>query len=62
MRTSAGKLAVVIPAVRRGAVSADEAVSDAMVLSRSDLRAKYQGGDEPADFETCEACGSRLKR
>jgi hypothetical protein len=59
-RTTPGKLAVVIPAVKRRSVDVAEAISDAQILSRSDLRAKYQGG-EPADYTTCEACGNRTK-
>lgn len=37
------KLTVVLPAVRSGEVTLEEALSDCESLSRSDLRAKYQG-------------------
>ena len=57
--TTPGKLAVVIPAVKRKEIDVDEALGDAIVLSRSDLRAKYQGGGEPSEYVTCEACGHR---
>ena len=38
-----GKLMEVLPAVRRGLVSADEAISDAQSLSSGDLRIRYRG-------------------
>lgn len=60
-QTTPSKLAVVIPAVRRRGVSAEEGLGDAIVLSRSDLRAKYQGGGEPAEYATCEVCGHRAR-
>lgn len=53
------KVQVVVPSVRRGDVTVDEALSDCEVLSRSDLREKYQSTS--ASYRTCPACGQRVK-
>ena len=53
------KVAVVLPAIRRG-IDVDQALADCEVLSRSDLRAEYQS-PEHAEYRICEACGSRIK-
>lgn len=53
------KVQVVLPAIRRGA-GAWDALSDCQVLSRADLRKKYQQTDD-ADYATCPQCGSRVK-
>lgn len=55
----ATKLAVVLPALRRGEVELDEALSDCESLSRSALREKY-GKAVPAErvpLVQCEDCG-----
>lgn len=59
-RLDVSKVAVVLPAVRRGDVETEQALSDCESLSRSDLRAAYQ---EPghASYRVCDACGSRVK-
>lgn len=69
------KIREVLPGVRRGEVTVEEALSDAEVLPREDLRAKYTGVQSPtpgrvdngtavntaseARFAICHACGSR---
>lgn len=69
------KIAVVLPALRAGAVSLEEALSDCETLSRSDLREKYgqqlpektggEGGSKtpPAGppLEECEQCGRMVQ-
>lgn len=68
------KIAVVLPALRAGAVSLEEALSDCETLSRSDLREKYgqqlpektggEGGSKtPAGppLEECEQCGRMVE-
>lgn len=69
------KIAVVLPALRAGAVSLEEALSDCETLSRSDLREKYgqqlpektggEGGSKtpPAGppLEECETCGRMVE-
>lgn len=58
------KVAEVLPAIRRGA-DVVEALADANVLSRSDLRAKYRGvepqPEEPVDLPVCPECGQLIK-
>lgn len=54
------KVAVILPAVRRGEVTADEALADCESLSRSDLREKYHK-DGSAGYRVCESCGQRVK-
>lgn len=60
----------VVPAVQRGLATPEEALSDAEVLSRADLREKYHNrkhidqvlnADEEPDFFICSACGSRVR-
>jgi hypothetical protein len=58
------KVAVVLPAVKAGRVGAEDALSDAQTLSRSDLQEKYSGDvNGPLDAETepewhaCPDCG-----
>lgn len=53
------KLAVVLPALRKGQVELDAALSDCEALSRSELREKY-GQAVPAEripLTECEDCG-----
>jgi hypothetical protein len=58
------KVAVVLPALKRGDVTPDEALSDASTLSRSDLQERYSGDvraplnaeDEP-QWHDCPDCG-----
>lgn len=58
---SPSKALVVLPAVARGEVELDTALSDARALSRSDLRVQYrqdrEGRVAPPDMEICPACG-----
>ncbi|NUQ11632.1 MAG: hypothetical protein HUU26_04775 [Gemmatimonadaceae bacterium] len=54
------KVAVVLKSIKSRTVSIDDALSDCEVLSRSDLRAKYQDA-EAAEYRLCEACGQRVK-
>lgn len=58
------KLAETLPAVRSGA-SVGEALADATVLSKSDLRAKYRGiepeSQEPENLSVCPECGQAIK-
>lgn len=62
-RVDLTKLSVVIPAVLRGAVSLQEALSDAEMLSRADLTVRYvDGAPKPAEtlkepMERCTHCG-----
>lgn len=58
------KVAVVLPAVKRGQVSAEDALSDAQTLSRSDLEDKYRHSDPNApvdasaeEWHDCPDCG-----
>lgn len=67
------KVREVLPAIRRGQVSIEDALADCEVLGRRDLEAKYRGvatssvapGHAPLDADTepeyaiCHACGSR---
>lgn len=58
-KLEASKLAVVLPALRRGEVELEEALADCEVLSRSALREKY-GKAVPAErvpLIQCEDCG-----
>lgn len=58
------KVAEVLPAIRKG-TDLVEALADASVLSRSDLRAKYRGiepqSEEPVDIPVCPECGQLVK-
>jgi hypothetical protein len=58
------KLAEVIPAIRKG-TDPKEALADAAVLSRSDLRAKYRGvepePEKPVQVAICETCGQEIR-
>jgi hypothetical protein len=65
------KVAVVLPALKRGDVTAEEALSDASTLSRSDLQERYSGdlkapldAEEEPEFCQCPTCGKshRVKR
>lgn len=55
------KVREVLPAVRRGEATAEQALADCRSLSREDLAIKYRGGEEhePTRWEVCSACGSR---
>jgi hypothetical protein len=53
------KVAVVLPAIRRGG-DVDEILADCEILSRSDLRAEYQSAEQ-TEYRVCEACGSKVK-
>lgn len=60
------KLTEILPAVKRGDVDVFDALSDAEVLSRSDLREKFHHEKTgKLDAETarpiCPACGQRTK-
>lgn len=52
------KVSQVLPALRKGDVELEDALSDVEVLSRSDLREKYgkRGGGRHG-MEKCDACG-----
>lgn len=57
------QIAEVIPAIRKGA-DVEECLSDAQVLSRSDLRAKYRGTEprrKHSDTMLCPNCGTEVK-
>ena len=57
------KLAVVLPALRKGEVGLDEALADCEALSRSELREKY-GQAVPAEripLTECEQCGKMCR-
>lgn len=75
-RVQVSKVRDVLPAVRRGVVTPDEALSDAESLSREDLREHYghvgrpgstAPGAEPLEatrepeYTVCQACGSRIR-
>lgn len=52
-----GKLAVPLPALKRGEVAAEEALEDAVALGAQDLRVKYRGEPEPvAPVHDCPRC------
>lgn len=69
------KVKDVLPAIRRGISSPEDALADAEALSRTDLRDKYRGSvlasdgspqDQPIEadtfhYERCQACGSRIR-
>jgi hypothetical protein len=65
-----GRLREVIPALKQGHTTTEEALADATVLSRADLRRKYRDqmghahdlldADKEPDFYMCSACGSRV--
>ena len=58
------KVSQVLPALRKGDVELEAAISDVEVLSRSDLREKYgrggAGGAPP--LEMCQACGHKRQK
>lgn len=57
MDTGRGKLAVPLPALKAGEVSAADALEDAIVLGAQDLRVKYRGQQEPAGpAHDCPRC------
>jgi hypothetical protein len=56
------KVAVVLPAVKRGDVSAEDALSDAQTLSRSDLEDKYRHSDPNAPLDAGAEEVARLPR
>lgn len=67
-RAAITKVRGVLPAIKDGTVSVEEALADCEVLSRSDLMEKYAGDpqrqiDAAADPEThaCPECGHRHK-
>ena len=64
----ASKVAEIVPAVRRGQVDIDKALSDAEVLPRDDLRTLYHRNgrpdtdtkirtDDEPEWEVCRSCG-----
>lgn len=64
------KVRDVLPAVRTGRATLEEALSDAEVLGREDLRERYSGistvdeplnADRETEWTTCQSCGSRIK-
>lgn len=64
-----GRLREVLPALKQGHTTVEDALADAEVLSRSDLRRKYNqithanellDADKEPDFFVCSACGSRV--
>lgn len=59
------KVAVVLPALKRGEVETDVALADCESLSRSDLIDRYRGQlgghlDPARERVTCPSCGSRV--
>lgn len=57
MDTGRGKLAVPLPALKAGEVSAEDALEDAIVLGAQDLRVKYRAEKEPAGpAHDCPRC------
>lgn len=59
---SAGKLDVLLPALKAGRIDTDEALSQARALTRRDLVAEHGGGPGPEDRVSCPTCGSRVAR
>ncbi len=61
----ASKVAVVLPALKRGEVTVEDALSDAQTLPRSDLRSQYRvandGRQAGAGESVCRCCG-QIKR
>lgn len=69
------KVRDVMPAIRRGITTAEEALGDAEALTRTDLRDKYQHAVTPGDtspqdepikpdtfhYEVCQSCGSKIR-
>jgi hypothetical protein len=58
------KVAVVLPAVKAGTVSAQDALADAQTLSRTDLEEKYRGdpsagldAEAEPEWHRCPECG-----
>lgn len=65
------KIDAVIPAIKKGRVGVEDALTDAETLSRSDLKEKYGGKREPnaeldaekePDIIPCPICGSRVEQ
>ena len=57
MDAGRGKLAVPLPALKAGEVSAADALEDAIVLGAQDLRVKYRGQQEPSGpAHDCPRC------
>lgn len=64
LTADASKIVQVLPALRRGEVEVDAALSDAEVLSRADLREKYgkqSGGGGGVKLVECDQCGRQRK-
>jgi hypothetical protein len=65
--TEVTKVGTVLPAIRRGDVSTEDALADVKALSRTDLVERYKDPNASLDAESepewavCEACGSRYK-
>lgn len=57
------KATEVLPAVRDGKVTPEEALADCEALTRRDLRERYarHGGAEPHHWETCPTCGGAIR-
>lgn len=72
------KVREVLPAIRRGQVTVEDALSDCETLGRDDLRKRYTGSESPTpgqpdtssavhtssetEYAICHACGSRYPR
>lgn len=65
------KIQNVLPAVRRGQISVEEALEDCRTLGRQDLRERYvrkpdtstvYDPDEEPAYAVCHLCGSRYRR
>jgi hypothetical protein len=64
LTTEPSKIAQVLPALRRGDIELEAALSDAESLSRADLREKYGKGSTGAGgvkLVECEQCGRQRK-
>jgi hypothetical protein len=62
------KASVVLPAIRAGKATAEDALADAAALSRSDLQERYSGdlsapldAEQGAEFCSCPTCGKTHK-
>jgi hypothetical protein len=60
--TELTKYVWILGPVRRGEVSAEDALADVRTLSRSDLRAKYALTAEDEEVELCPTCGQPIPR
>lgn len=64
LTAESSKVAQVLPALRRGEVTVEDALSDAEALSRADLREKYgkaSGGGGGVRLEPCAQCGRQVQ-